>query len=73
MKYYIPFAFEMYGKIEVTAATFAEAKKKAREWLEKATEEDMMALAQYLPDSEEIDEEGIARDEHGNILDMCDE
>lgn len=55
----IPFAFEMYGRIFVDAKTKEEAIEKAQEKLEKMSVSEMIANAEYLEDSEEIDEEGI--------------
>ena len=69
-KYFIPYAYEMFGRVPVEAETFAEAVKKAREWLEKASVEEMAEYAEYTDCSEEIDDQGTARDEDGNWLDM---
>ena len=56
--YEVPFAYERYGRIEVSADSEAEAIKKAHAELEKMTVADMDANSTYLEDSEEIDEEG---------------
>ena len=70
--YFVPFAFQMYGRIRVNkadAANVSEAKEKAEEVLEKMGVANMMALADYLQDSEEIDYDGIVIDEDGNTVD----
>ena len=56
--YEIPFAYEMYGRIEVEAESLDEAYKKAEEELDRMTLSEMEAQAEYLPDSEEIDTDG---------------
>ena len=43
--------------------------QKAAEKLEKMSVKDMDYLADYLEDSEEIDEEGIILDDTGNPID----
>lgn len=70
--YYVPFAFQMYGRIRVDkadATNVSEAMEKAEEVLEKMGVADMVALADYLEDSEEIDYDGVVIDEDGNTVD----
>ena len=67
--YGIPFAYERYGRIEVEAESLDEAYKKAEAELNKITLSEMEALAEYLPDSEEIDTEGYVRVD-GEIVDV---
>ena len=70
--YFIPFAFEMYGRIRVSkadATNVSEAMEKAEEVLEKMDVANMMALADYLEDSEGIDYDGVVIDEDGNTVD----
>jgi len=57
--YSIPYAFEMYGRIEVEARSLLDAYKKAKEQLECISEADMMANASYLDDSLAVDEDGL--------------
>lgn len=66
-KVMVPFAFEMYGYIEVEAKNRDDAHKKAEEILEKMSVSDMLACSDYLQDSEEIDEEGIIKMADGSI------
>lgn len=56
--YAVPFAYEMYGRIEVEASSEEEARKKAEEELVYMSTEDMAERSSYLEDSLEIDEEG---------------
>ena len=56
--YSVPFAYEMYGRIDIDAATEEEALKKAEQELAKMSTEDMHAVSTYLEDSLEVDEEG---------------
>lgn len=58
----IGFAYERYGYITVgpdEAETEEEAVEVAQEKLDEMSLADMEALADYLQDSEEIDEEGV--------------
>lgn len=64
--YGVPFAFEMYGRINITLPgdehTDSEIVKAAEKALEKMTTREMIECSQYLPDSEEIDYEGTMLD-----------
>ena len=68
MKYRIPYAFEMYGRIEVEADSLNEAYRKADDELVNMSVVDLVAYADYLEDSLEVDEEGIVLDDDGNIV-----
>ena len=57
--YDVPFAYEMYGRITVEASSKEEAIKIAEEKLDTMTTQEMAENAEYLSDSEEIDEEGV--------------
>ena len=54
----VPFAYEMYGRIEVEADSEAEAIKKAESELDNMTTADINAVSNYLEDSLEVDEDG---------------
>ena len=64
----VPFAFEMYGRMEVEATNLKEAIGKAEEKLEAMSVSEMMSLTSYLENSEEIDYDGILTDENGNAI-----
>lgn len=66
--YYIPFAYERYGRMPVDAESKEEAFELAEEKLSSMSVKDMKELTEYLPDSEEIDYDGIVQDENGNII-----
>jgi len=68
MIYRIPYAFEMYGRIEVEADSLDKAYKKAADELVNMSITDLVANADYLEDSLELDEEGLVLDENGNIV-----
>ena len=68
MEYYVPFAYQKYGRIPVEAGSIEEAREKAEEKLKKMGLEEMESYAEYLSDSEEIDEEGVVLDEEGDIV-----
>ena len=70
MKYYIPFAYERYGNICVEADNPKEAIDKAKAELSVISEIDLNRMSNYLEDSLEVDEDGIIRDEHGNIIEV---
>ena len=57
--YSIPYAFSMYGRVDVEAQTMEEAYKKAEAELVDIPLTDMLANASYLEDSLEIDREGV--------------
>ena len=67
--YLVPFAYEMYGHIEVTTdkknPTIEELQEIAAEKLKNMNYGEMEAAADYLPDSDEIDYDGIIRTEDG--------
>ncbi len=67
-KYYVPFAYERYGRIEVEADNIKDAFKKAEEKLANMSLQEMEESAQYLSDSEEIDTDGLVYDENGNTV-----
>ena len=54
----VPFAYEMYGRIEVVAQNKEEAMKLATTKLEEMTTTQLHEVSNYLEDSLEIDEEG---------------
>ena len=67
--YLVPFAYEMYGRIEVTTykenPTILELQELAAEKLKNMNYGEMEAAADFLPDSDEIDYDGIIRTEDG--------
>lgn len=69
-RYKVPFAYERYGYIYVKASSETEAKEKAEEKLLTMGDQEMYELSDYLPDSEEIDEEGeiFEVDDDGNVI-----
>lgn len=67
MIYRIPYAFEMYGRIEVEAESLTEAYSKADDELVNMSTVDLIENAEYLEDSLGVDEEGLVLDENGNI------
>lgn len=68
MIYRIPYAFQMYGRIEVEADSLEKAIRKADNELVNMSVVDLVANADYLEDSLEIDEEGLVLDKNGNIV-----
>ena len=68
MIYNVPFAYEMYGRIPVEAKSLPEAFDKAKDQIKRMSATEMATQAEYLLDSEEIDEEGLVIDENGNIV-----
>lgn len=71
-KYYVPFAYERYGRMEVEATSREEAIDAAEAKLADMTLADMEALTDYLPGSDEIDYDGDVCDENGNIIEEDD-
>jgi Spy/CpxP family protein refolding chaperone len=70
MKYYVPFAYEKMGRIEIDdpeVTNIEEAMNAAEKKLEEMSVSEMESLSEYLIDSEEIDREGVVLDENGNI------
>lgn len=58
--YKVPVAYERYGYIIIEGAgSEEEAISMAQAKLEKMTVEELDQVTDYLPDSEEIDEEGV--------------
>ena len=68
MIYNVPFAYEMYGRIPVDAKSLSDAFDKAKDQIKRMSATEMATQAEYLLDSEEIDEEGLVIDENGNIV-----
>ncbi len=56
--YSIPYAFEMYGRLEIEADSLEEAYRKAEDELVNISVTDMLQNASYLDDSLEVDREG---------------
>lgn len=72
MIYQVPFAYERYGRLEVEApenASKEELIELAEQKLQIMSLVVMEELTTYLPDSEEIDYDGIIRDENGRDID----
>lgn len=72
LTYRVPFAYQRYGRIDIESdkpLSREEMIQKAAEKLEKMSVKDMDYLADYLENSEEIDEEGIIFDDTGNPID----
>lgn len=71
-KYYVPFAYQKYGRIEIddpNITTVDAAIEAADEKLQNMSVQDMESLSSYLADSEEIDKNGIVLDENNNTID----
>ena len=69
--YWIPFAYERYGRLPVIASDHisrAELFRKGEEVLENLTKKQMEEYTDYLSDSEELDPEGYVMDGEGKIL-----
>lgn len=66
--YQVPFAYEKYGYVTVEANTILDAYSKAVDKIDKMTISQMEEISKYLEFSEEIDIDGITRDEKGNIV-----
>lgn len=73
MEYGIPFAYERYGRIYVEADSVEEAKEKAEEVLGRMSLSEMEEITEYLPDSEEIDYDGIVLQEVLNTEELREE
>lgn len=56
--YSIPYAFEMYGRLDIEADSLEEAYNKAEDELVNISLTDMLQNASYLDDSLEVDREG---------------
>lgn len=56
--YSIPYAFEMYGRLNIEADSLEEAYKKAEDELVNIPLTDMLQNTSYLDDSLEVDREG---------------
>lgn len=68
--YMVPFAYERMGRIPVKAENPNEAWNAAETKLAAMTVEEMDHYADYLPDSEEIDREGLMKKSDGNFVDF---
>lgn len=69
--YWVPFAYERYGKLPVVVpkgTSAAELFQEAENVLDKLTVAQMDEYTEYLPDSEELDREGNVKDGDGNIV-----
>ena len=66
----MPFAYERYGYISVTAGSPEEAVQKAEEELKNMSLEEMHKASEYLTDSEEIDYDGQVLDNNGIAVEM---
>ena len=67
--FYVPFSYEMYGRLEIEApagTSIEKLQRMAEEKLSSMSLQDMAACTEYLADSEEIDYDGIVLDEKGN-------
>lgn len=56
--YWVPFAYENYGRFPVEASSEEEAWRQAEQELETMSLGEMMQYSSYLLDSETIDKEG---------------
>ena len=56
--YSIPYAFEMYGRLDIEADSLEEAYEKAEDELVNISEADMLQNASFLEDSLEVDWDG---------------
>lgn len=61
-EYRVPFAYERYGHVVVEAQSEEEAFSKAEKLIENMKPSELDALSEYLPDSEEIDREGVIKE-----------
>lgn len=61
-RYKVPICYEKYGYLPVEADTEEEAVEKVRKRLADMTLQEMDEYVEYLPDSEEVDEEGIMKE-----------
>lgn len=68
MKFYIPFSYERYGRMEVEADDLDEAFEIAQDKLNVMGVEEMDEVADYLLSSEQIDYDGEVLDENGNVM-----
>lgn len=68
MKYYIPFAYQKYGRVFVEANNIKQAKEKAINKLKSMSVLSLDFLSEYLEDSLELDEDGLIFDENKNIV-----
>lgn len=68
MLYKIPYGFEMYGRLAIEADSLKEAYEKAENKLEDMTFDDILAQADYLNDSINVDYDGVVFTENGNII-----
>jgi hypothetical protein len=71
MKAKVPFAFEMYGEIEVEVkdtASREDVLDAAKDILEAMSLDEMLNVSDLLLDSDQIDSDGIIYDETNNII-----
>jgi hypothetical protein len=71
MKAKVPFAFEMYGEIEVEVkdtASREDVLDAAKDILEAMSLYEMLNVSDLLLDSDQIDSDGIIYDETNNII-----
>ena len=69
--YWVPFAYERYGKLPVVVpkgTSAAELFREAENVLDKLTVAQMDEYTEHLSDSEEIDRKGNVKDGDGNIV-----
>ena len=76
--FYVPFAYEMYGRIPVEvdveglddSSVRATVFSAAEDALAGSSYDEMASLAEYGISSEDIDPEGLVLDKSGNIVDF---
>ena len=66
--FFVPFAYERYGRIKVETENEKDAFRIAEEKLKDMSLSEMEELSDYLMDSEEIDHDGILLDENGHVI-----
>ena len=67
-EYLVPFAYERYGHIVVKAESPEMALNVAEDKVKEMSAEELDANSEYLPDSEEIDREGVLRYGDGSLV-----
>lgn len=65
--YYIPIAYEKCGRIPIEAETLEEAWAKAEDDIHNVPLNVLDEYCEYLDESEEVDHDAFALDEHGHI------
>ena len=66
--YKVPFAYEMYGYIQVAVKDVKELRGAAQEMLDDMSVAEMEKHSTYPPDSEELDMEGLVLDMEGRTV-----